>query len=148
MEKGKLQEAVERIVAAHGHERNFWRGSEFHLRLKMQGFEDLIIERQSMMGWQRVTVQHYRLVDEYHDEWDFSVDVEFRAPIDGRPWYEISMEHRPYGSYETLRDGGVRFSRAARAFSNMWGRNLLAQGWATPGATATSATHEPEGVAA
>lgn len=133
---------LEKILKAHGALDTFIRARSFHLRLQHEGggLMPLVIERHG----DQVTVTHY-----YEQNGDLisDPDMEFRAVgAEGMPeLWPVAIQHATghYARCEEERDGHKlvkpRLREELIRFANMWGRNIIEQGYGR--AKADTLTH-------
>ena len=125
----RMRDSIEKIIAAHGKTAEFEQAEEFHLRIENPPFLPLSIERHGRTA----TVTHY-----YEQNGDLvpDPDMEFEITPDGR-WLPVAIQFAT-GAYKraiTFDEDGrklvnPRELRDQIEFSNMWARNLIAQGFA------------------
>ena len=133
---GNMSGVITEILAKKGHLEAFQNADrfdceedegEFLLKLSIEGFMPLVIERFSS----RVTVTHYR---EQNGDLIADPDVEFRI-LKGGEWlpvvYQDTFGYRR--AVETSEGGKLLVNTAEmkslQRFLKMWARNLKAQGW-------------------
>lgn len=121
-----FQKAVEAILEAHGQLGRFHSQQEFSLRLEMDGYFPLVIER---LGGNQVVVAHYRM--EAHDQIP-DPDVEF----DYATWTPYAISTPDSYKYGLVDRGSIRvvdqaFLNDINPFLEIWAHNLHAQGWET-----------------
>ena len=128
-----FQTAVEEVLKAHGLLEKFQSQTDFHMRLKKEPYEPLVIERHGEL----ISVAHY-----FEQDGDLIADpdVEMHFP-DWTPT-AIQMKNGSYTQKFVERDGktyvNMKFDPSVRPLLAMWARNIKAQGWANPEKVKTS----------
>ena len=101
----------------------------FHVRVAVEGFMDLVIENVPGQG---VSVAHY-----YEQEGDLMRDPEI---VFNPSWHAIEYTQDNLGIYQAADDGA--YLADANSFAHgMWSRNLREQGFTGPDAIVTSLSH-------
>ena len=124
-----MKTAIEKILKSRGRSSEFLAATEFHLRIENEPFMSLTIDRHGAT----VTVSHYF---EQRSDLIPDPDMEFHMLADGS-WLPVAIQHATghYFRAVELTDDGRRLVRPAmlrdlKSFARIWGRNLIAQGFA------------------
>ena len=124
-----MKSVVEKILKAHGILEAFNSAEHYAAKIASGGFMPLSIEKHD----KQITVTHY-----YEQNGDLvpDPDMEF-VDLGGEDWLPVAIQHST-GLYcraaEQAASGNWLISKRAmrdlKSFARMWGRNLLAQGFA------------------
>ncbi len=126
----EMKSAITRILKKHEQLEKFNTQDDFHLRLEMENFLPLVIEKHN----QQITITHYRTEN---GELIADPDMEFLVGP-GAEWYPVALQIWN-GSYYRARwsENGkdyvnLRQVREQLSFAKMWAKNLKDQGWWCP----------------
>lgn len=123
----QMKSTITKILSKHHQLEKFNSSYDFHLRLEMENFLPLVIEKHG----KQITVTHYR--DENGDLIT-DPDMEFLVGADNE-WHPVALQLWN-GSYHRARwsENGKEYInpkqlREQLSFAKMWANNLKAQGW-------------------
>jgi hypothetical protein len=126
--KTLFQTTIENLLKSHNQLEAFQAQEHFHVRFDMPHFDRLVIERHGEM----ISVSHYF---EQNGDLVPDPDVELQYPSWTPTAITQCIGYRREKFIE--RDGKTfvdrHFHSEVSAFLSMWGRNILAQGWADKG---------------
>jgi hypothetical protein len=126
--KTLFQTTIENLLKSHNLLEGFQTQEHFHVRFDMPHFDRLVIERHGEV----ISVSHYF---EQNGDLVPDPDVELHYPS----WVPTAITQCIGYRREKFieRDGKTfvdrQFHSEVSAFLSMWGRNILAQGWAEKG---------------
>ena len=125
--RNTMKSAIETILSQLGQLEAFQQNKHFGLKIQNEPFMPLSIERHDNM----ITITHYF---EQNGDLVPDPDVEF-VDLGREDWIPVAIQHST-GHYERVGffdDGDWKFQTKAlrdlQSFTNIWARNLIAQGF-------------------
>ncbi len=123
----EMKSVITRILKKHKQLEKFNTQADFHLRIEMENFLPLVIEKHQ----QQITITHYR-----NENGDLIADpdMEFLAGPDTE-WYPVALQiwngsyHRARFSENGKDYVNLRQVREQLSLAKMWAKNLKDQGW-------------------